>query len=195
MGKIERYIEAISKYLNGNQKGLLKEPKYRKDIKKPVIIIGLVVLSIIILSFTYKHYKAIAFNKMIIAPNAITVRNKFNAPLIAGTGIFEGQIQIIDKDVIENIINMIKEGKNLKSYSANEANNFNTNNISFSIGTIVYSSEIPENTLTTVNIFKDGTFIAGKKKSLNEYAYIKGKLEKGALKYLKNEYERSKREK
>lgn len=234
MDRVERYIEAVSRHLDGNaeeldnlkeeirahinesikelqdsgkskdesitialnrfgeenkiEQELLKEFKYRKDIKKPIIIISLLAVSLIIASFIFRYYKASIWDKVIIAPDAITIRNKFNAPLIPETIMFEGQVEIDDKEVIDKLIEIIKEGKYARSCSANEAINFNSDDISFSIGTVVFGSEIPTNTLATVNIFKDGTFIAGKSKSLHETVYIKGKLKKGAVEYLEKIY-------
>jgi hypothetical protein len=160
----------------------------RKNKGKTIIIIGLLVLSFIVVTLVLKNYKVSTWSKDIVAPNAITVRNKFNAPLIAGTTIFEGQVQIYDKEIVEEIISMIKKGKYIRSCSTSEANNFNLDNISFSIGTIVYDYKVPANTLLTVNIFKDGGFIAEKKGALEENSHIVGKLRRDALEYLEKVY-------
>jgi hypothetical protein len=158
--------------------------------KKPIIIILILVFAFVGASLGYKHYKGVQWSNTIIAPDALAIRDKFDSALIINGGFvtFEGQVQINDIKTINKIIDEVKEGKYIRSCSVEEANNFNTDNVSFSIGTVRYNKEVQINTLSTVNIFKDGTFIAGKNTNTNSTVYMKGKLRKNALSYIEEIY-------
>jgi len=158
--------------------------------KKPIIIILILIFAFVGLLLGYKHHKGIQWSNTVIAPDALTIRDKFDSALIINGGFvtFEGQVQINDIKAINKIIDEIKEGKYIRTCSVEEANNFNQDNVNFSIGTVRYNKEVQINTLSTVNIFKDGTFIAGKNTDTNSTVYIKGKLRKSALSYIEEIY-------
>lgn len=158
--------------------------------KKLIIIILILIFTFVGSFLGYKHHKGIQWSNTIIAPDALTIRDKFDSALIINGGFvtFEGQVQINDLKAINKIIDEIKEGKYIRSCSVEEANNFNIDNVSFSIGTVRYSKEVQINTLSTVNIFKDGTFIAGKNTNTNSTVYMKGKLRKNVLSYIEEIY-------
>lgn len=158
--------------------------------KKSIIIILILIFSFVGSFLGYKHHKGIKLSNTIIAPDALTIRDKFDSALIINGGFvtFEGQVQINDIKAINKIIDEIKEGKYIRSCSVEEANNFSPDNVSFPIGTVRYNKEVQINTLSTVNIFKDGTFIAGKNTNTNSTSYMKGKLGKNALSYIEEIY-------
>lgn len=158
--------------------------------KKPIIIILILIFAFVASFLGYKHHKGIQWSNTVIAPDALTMRDKFDSALIINGGFvtFEGQVQINDIKAINKIIDEITEGKYIRTCSLEEANNFNPDNVSFSIGTVRYNKEAQINTLSTVNIFKYGTFIAGKNTNTNSTVYVKGKLRKSALSYIEEIY-------
>lgn len=173
---------------NNLQKELSKEFKTSINLKKPII--ALVILLGLILGFlsSYRSYNVNQWASNLIPTDGITIRDKLDAPLIEGTAAFIGQVDIYERTVIDNLINYIKSSNNKKPCSQKEANNMDIEKIKYSIGTIrTNSSQLP-NQLSTINILKDGTFIAGKINDSQDINFIKGKLNNEALAYLESIY-------
>lgn len=158
-------------------------------LKKLVMILCIIATLLLISILCFEKYKVNKWTNGLLIPDGITMRDKFDSPLIAGTDAFEGEKLTYDKASITKIADYIKTSVNKRSCSEKEAYSFNTKNIKFTIGTVwVVTKTVPDGSLGSVNIFKDGTFIAQKSCGLKKFQYIKGKLSKEALDYLDNVY-------
>jgi hypothetical protein len=173
---------------NNLKKELSKEYRSSINLKRPIIALGIVLGLILGVLSGYRSYNANKWTSNLLPTDGITIRDKFDSPLISGTATFQGQIDIYNHTVINDLIEYIKSSTNKKPCSEKEANNMDIQKIFYSIGTIRISSSQVPNQLSTINIFKDGTFIAGKINDSQQIEFIKGKLSKEAFDYLDSIY-------
>ena len=173
---------------NKIEKELSQEFKRSRNIRKPIAIVGTAVFVLLGMIFGYKYYRASQWDEGLIIPNGITIRDKMDAPLIEGTIMFQGQILVYDEGVINKIVAYVKDGKSKMICSEKEADNLDMDKIMYSIGTQWNGPVIPNGGLGTINILKDGTFVASKQIEPNKSQHIKGKLSKEALDYITEIY-------
>lgn len=187
----ESITAALNRFGESNKIGkeLSKEYKTNINFKRLVAVSSIAIVFLLGILLGYSHYKANQWIKELFAPDGVTIRKDLNSPLIEGTITFQDEIQVYDKQSINRIVDSVKNSKYKRSCSEKESDKFHIDDVVFSIGTVVHKPVVPQNTLSIINVFKDGSFIASKNSGNNRCSYIKGILSKDALNYIRNVYE------
>lgn len=173
----------------GDQNKIEKElsKEFRKKNKKtPFYILGVIVALLIVSTLVFESYYVAQWSKGLIAPNGIIIREG-DSNLIEGSIVFEGQQSIYDDEVINKIVSLIQNSKYKRFCSKKESYNIKIQDRKYLIGT-VWTPVTLDGGITTVDIFKDGSFIASKQINFKKWLNMKGKLSKKDLEYIDSIY-------
>lgn len=156
-----------------------------------VIIAVLLILGVTAIFYTTvfkdkqsKDYKS--FAEDIVPPDGVTIVDKVDKPLVPGSNLREGEIEIYDEVVVKTIVLEIKNSS-LKKSSKSEKQRITDSDRAFSIGSI-YKEKTPANgKLGTIEVLKDGSFITSKYENGKE-RFAKGKFKKYTMDYFTGLY-------
>lgn len=126
-----------------------------------------------------------SFAEDIAAPDGITMIDKIDRPLAAGSKLREGEIEIYDEIVVKTIVLEIKKSS-LEKATKRDKQNIAEADRAFSIGPI-YKEKPKSGELGTIEVLNDGSFITSKYVNGKEQ-FVRGKFGKYTMDYFTGLY-------
>jgi len=122
-----------------------------------------------------------SFTEDIILPDGITMIDEIDRPLVSGSNLREGEIEIYDEIVLKTIVLEIKKAS-LEKSTERDKKNITVADRQLSIGTIYKDETVKSGRLGTIEVLKDGTFITSKYVDGKEQ-FVKGKFSSYTMDY------------
>ncbi|MGB7606675.1 MAG: hypothetical protein WBL93_14485 [Lutisporaceae bacterium] len=126
-----------------------------------------------------------SFAEDLTLPDGITMIDKIDKPLVAGSKLREGEIEIYDEIVVKTIVLEIKKSS-LEKATKRDKQNIAEADRAFSIGTIYKETPI-SGKLGTIEVLNDGSFITSKYVNGKEQ-FVRGKFGKYTMDYFTGLY-------